>query len=534
MDSSPRSALPGSRSDGAPRAAPSSGLSLRHLEKHYGGVRALVDGCVEASRGEVHGVLGENGAGKSTLIRLLSGVVARTGGDVILEGHTLTLDSPRQAIDAGIRTVFQESSLIPALTVAENMFFDRLPIGWHRRLKWRELLNRYASAMKALGARWLEPSARVEALSVGDRQLLEVAKALVALPKVLILDEATSALSLADAQWVLKHARRVADEGGIVLFVSHRMQEVRSVADRLTVLRGGSTVFTANADDSLSEDDLIEAMLGRRLARLYPKRQMSPAHDVVLEARALVVSDKLGPLDLQLRAGEILGVTALPGQGQRELLMALAGDCRHAGTIALRGKPYTPRLPLAAQKLGVFMVPEDRQHEGLFLSHSVTFNVTSSIIGRAATSFGVLDSRREAALAGDGSRRVGLDPTRLPHQVSTLSGGNQQKALFARALLGDPMVLILFDSTRGVDVGTKADLYELVAKLADDGMAFIFYSTDFTETLHVCDRILVLYDGRIAGIGQADEWTEEMLLRAASGQSVTLGGTQPQSSGRMH
>jgi ribose transport system ATP-binding protein len=524
MGSPPYSATNRAAGDDMARITAEGGLSLRHLEKHYGGVRALVDGCIEAARGEVHGVLGENGAGKSTLIRLLSGVVVRSGGEIVLDGETLKLDSPADALRAGIRTVFQESSLIPALTVAENMFFDRLPIGWHRRLQWRVLLDRYAEAMKELGARWLDPMAKISKLSVADRQLLEVAKALAALPRVLILDEATSALSLADAQWVLQQTRRIADAGGVVLFVSHRMQEVKSIADRLTVLRAGSTVFTAKTDEQVSEDDLIEAMLGRRLARLYPKRRKEPRAEVLLEAQGLTVGSTLGPLDLRLRAGEILGVTALPGQGQRELLMSIAGDTSHGGTITLAGKPYAPRLPQAAQKLGVFMVPEDRQGEGLFLSHNVRFNVTSSIIGNLSKKLGVLDLRREGELARSGALRVGLDPGRLPNQVSNLSGGNQQKAIFARALLGDPKVFILFDSTRGVDVGTKADIYELVTNLADEGMAFIFYSTDFTETLHVCDRIVVLYEGRIVGMASANQWSEETLLRAASGQPVNVGG----------
>jgi ribose transport system ATP-binding protein len=502
------------------------GLSLRHLEKSFGGVRALADGSIEARRGEVHGILGENGAGKSTLIRVLSGVISRDGGEIVLDGGSLKLGSPAEALRAGIRTVFQESSLIPALTVAENMLFDRLPIGWHRRLRMRALRSRYAAIMKELGVRWLDPSAKVATLSVADRQLLEVAKAIAASPRVLILDEATSALSLADAEWVLRQARGIANAGCVVLFVSHRLQEVKAIADRVTVLRSGRTVFAAKADETVSEDDLIEAMLGRRLARLYPKRQGGTHSGTLLRVDGLYVGSKLGPVDFMLGAGEILGLTALPGQGQRELLMSLSGDLRYEGTIVLAGQRYAPRSPSDAQKRGIFMVPEDRQIEALFLRHSVQFNVTCSVLPALTRGLGILDPRREREIARSGAMRVGLDPQRLQNQVATLSGGNQQKTIFARALLGEPKIFILFDSTRGVDVGTKADIYKLVTHLADEGMGVIFYSTDFTETLHVCDRIMVLHEGRIIGVAPAGAWDEERLLRSASGQPPAGTGTR--------
>ncbi len=503
------------------------GLSLRHLEKNFGGVRALADGSIKARRGEVHGILGENGAGKSTLIRVLSGVISRDGGEVILDGASLRLGSPAEALRAGIRTVFQESSLIPALTVAENVFFDRLPIGWHRRLRIRALHRLYASLMVALGARWLDPSVKVAALSVADRQLLEVAKAIGASPNVLILDEATSALSLADAEWVLHQVRRIADAGSVVLFVSHRLQEVKAIADRVTVLRSGRTVLEAKLDETISEDDLIEAMLGRRLARLYPKRQGVTHSGTLLRVDGLRAGTKLGPVDFMLKAGEILGLTALPGQGQRELLMSLSGDLRFNGGITLAGRRYAPRSPAEAQKHGVFMVPEDRQSEALFLRHSVQFNVTCSVLPVLTRGLGILDLRRERAVALSGANRVGLDSQRLVNPVATLSGGNQQKTIFARALLGQPRIFILFDSTRGVDVGTKADIYRLVTHLADKGVGVIFYSTDFTETLHVCDRIMVLHEGHIVGIAPAEAWNEETLLRYASGQPLARTGIRP-------
>jgi ABC-type sugar transport system ATPase subunit len=400
------------------------------------------------------------------------------------------------------------------------VLFGALPLGWHGRVKGRELRRRFYETMNTLGVRPFDPAVKVRELSLDDRQLLQAVKAVGSRPHVLILDEATAALTPADTNWVLRQARSLADGGAVVLMVSHRMHEMRKFADSLTVLRGGSTVLGPTGADT-PEDDLITAMLGYRLAQLYPRRTGKAGDDVMLALEGVTVGPRVGPLDLQVHQGEILGIFSLPGQGQRELLLALSGDRRFGGTVTLGGKAYAPRSPAEAHKLGVLLVPEDRAVEALFLGHTTQRNVTISALQDMRGPGRLIDGARELKNAVRGAEQVGLAPNRLPHLISTLSGGNQQKAIFARVLLERPRVLVLFDSTRGVDVGTKAEIYQLVASLADAGVTVIFYSSDIAETTNFCDKIAVLNEGRIAGILDRRDATEEELLRLA------LGGAPP-------
>jgi ribose transport system ATP-binding protein len=505
---------------GGARGVTQDGLSLRHLQKQFAGVKALIDGCLEARRGEIHGLLGENGAGKSTLIRLLAGVIRRDGGEMWLDSRPLVVGSPLDAVGQGVATVFQESSLIPDLTVEENLLFGAFPLGWHRRIKARELRRLFYETMNRLGVRPFDPGVKVRELSLDDRQLLQAVKAVSSQPNVLILDEATAALTPADTSWVLRQARSLADGGAVVIMVSHRMHEMRKFADRLTVLRGGNTVLGPTGADT-PEEDLITAMLGYRLAQLYPRRKGRAEDNVMVSIEGLTVGPRVGPLDLQVYKGEILGIFALPGQGQRQLLLALSGDRRFGGAVTLDGKVYAPRSPAEANRLGVLLVPEDRAVEALFLGHTTQRNVTISALRDMRGPGRLIDGARELKKAVRVANEVGLAPSRLPHLISTLSGGNQQKSIFARVLLEDPRVLVLFDSTRGVDVGTKAEIYQLVASLADTGVTVLFYSSDIAETTNFCDRIAVLHEGRIAGVLARGGATEEELLRLA------LGGAEP-------
>ncbi|MDR2567151.1 MAG: sugar ABC transporter ATP-binding protein [Bifidobacteriaceae bacterium] len=493
------------------------------MTKRYGGVHALVDGTLTAHRGEVHGILGENGAGKSTLVRVLAGVIRPNSGEVTLDGRTLRLGSTRQARASGVATVFQESSLVPALTVEENLLFGEWPRGWHRRIRRRAMRRHVLDIMTGLGGRRLAPKTQVGDLSLEDRQLLEVMKALSAQADVLILDEATAALTPEDASWVLAQARQAAAGGAIVLLVSHRMAEIRAACDRVTVLRSGSTVLSSPISE-VSDDELITAMLGHRLEELYPQRNSEPGRQIVLRAEGLTVYGECGPLDFTMRQGEILGVFALPGQGQRGLLMSLCGALRHTGTLEFDGVRYRPRSPADGQRVGIYLVPEDRAREALFLGHTSQENITLSHL--TADRLGMfIDSGKERAKATGTALAVGFDPKRLPDAVLTLSGGNQQKVVFGRAIMGNPKMLVLYDSTRGVDVGTKADVYRLISDLADNGVSVVFYSSDVAETVHVCDRILVMDGGRIVGETLHGQTDEEEILRLAVGG--TLKGALP-------
>jgi ribose transport system ATP-binding protein len=495
---------------------PTPGLMITDMYKRYGAVRVLEAVALRAAAGEVHAVLGENGAGKSTLMRILAGVVSADAGQVSLDGEAVSLKGPRAAARAGIRMVFQELSTIPQMTVAENLLYGRertvlgLVRSRDRRRAARDLLERFDLER-------IDPSARVFELGLGDRQLLEVVKALRDRPRVLILDEATSALSTTDSRWVLEQGRRAARDGAVVLMVTHRLAEVREFGDRITVLRSGTDVLSGSPEQ-IDDDALISAMLGRRVERLYPERRAPGTHEA-LRIEGLVAIGLPGPVDLGAHEGEILGIGGLQGQGQRQLLMALAGATpRTNGQVTLNGHGYAPGSPAQALRQRVAYVPEDRQREGLFLAQSVRNNITAATLGEFVR-HGLIDRRLETEAARGAAQTVGVDPGRLASRVSTMSGGNQQKVVLAKAILERPALLLLHDCTRGVDVGTKADIFTLMAELAGEGTTILFYSSDLSELVHMCHRVAVLVEGGLAGIIDQDELSEDAILRLAVGQA---------------
>ncbi|MGI5127985.1 sugar ABC transporter ATP-binding protein [Pseudonocardia sp. CA-107938] len=484
------------------------------MTKAYGNNPVLNGVDLTVRPGSVHALLGENGAGKSTLIKILGGVTAADAGDVVLAGRRMPLGSVTAAQRCGVRVVFQELSTIAHLTVAENLLYRAEP---HRfgLVDARRLRRRAQELLEQFGMTRLDPARRVTDLDLAERQLLEVVKALAAHPRVLILDEATSALSSTDSDWVLDQGRRAAARGAAVLLITHRLGEVRDTADRLTVLRSGRNVLEGSPGE-LDDDTVITEMLGRRVERLFPARQ-APTADIVVEVRGGSSGDRLGPLDFTVRAGEVLGLGGLQGQGQGEVLRALAGAARWtAGEVTVRGRPHHPRTPAEAIAAGITYVPEDRQREGLLLSRTVLVNSSLGSLW-ALVRHGLLDRRRERSRAAQVSAQTGVPPDKLTAPVSALSGGNQQKVVLARALYREPAVLLLHDCTRGVDVGTKAEIFRLVSELAAQGTSVVFFSSDLGELAHFCDRVVVMAEGRVRGCldAQRGELSEEAILRLA-------------------
>ncbi|MBA3518742.1 MAG: sugar ABC transporter ATP-binding protein, partial [Rhizobiales bacterium] len=362
------------------------------------------------------------------------------------------------------------------------------------------------------------PNVEVRRLTLAERQIVEVAKALARDPSTLILDEATSALPPRETEWLLRLARDLAASGMLVVFISHRIAEVRQVSDRLTIFRNGRTV-AAHETAAVSDDEIIAAMLGRQLDRLYPERTRTVTERVALRARGLSAGHRLSGIDLDLREGEILGIAGLQGHGQRELFQALFGVARPRGEIEVWGKPAEMRGPRhALGRLGIAMVPEDRRNQGLLLSKSVRENLTLSVIPRFSR-FGLLNAARERALVDEmmGFLRIKAG---TPEQLAgTLSGGNQQKVIFGKMLLTQARILLLYDPTRGVDVGTKGEIFQLMRDLAGKGYAILFYSSDLAELVHVADRVAVMRNGRVAATLDGEAVSEQRILRAAMFES---------------
>ncbi|HTW28410.1 MAG TPA: sugar ABC transporter ATP-binding protein [Acetobacteraceae bacterium] len=490
-------------------------LHVSGLTKRYGGIVALAGVDFSARAGEVHALLGENGAGKSTLIQILAGAVRHDGGSIRLDGEAYAPANPDAARARGIAAVFQELSLVPDLTVEENVWFRRENLSRLGTIRTRRMRERTLALFARYGFPPLAPDRPVRRLTLAERQIVEIAKGLASDPRILILDEATSTLPAREADWVLGLTRRLAEEGRLVTFISHRMGEVRHIADRLTIFRNGMTV-AAHAANAVSDDVIVSEMLGRKLARLYPVRTATATDRIALKVEALSAGKRVRAASFGLREGEVLGVGGLQGHGQRELFQALFGTTRARGGIEIWGRPVaigTPRQALTGRD-GLALVPEDRRGQGLLLSKSVRENLTIAVIRRFAA-WGLLSRAAEAALVQEMVDFLRIKTATPEQPAGTLSGGNQQKVIFGKMLLTEARILLLYDPTRGVDVGTKGEIFQLMRDLAAKGYAILFYSSDLPELVHVADRVLVMRNGEIAATLEGAANSEEGILRAA-------------------
>jgi ribose transport system ATP-binding protein len=486
---------------------------MLEIVKSYGGVRALRGASLQGSFGEVHGLVGENGAGKSTLVKVLSGAVVPDGGTVVLNGRQLRFSSPRHAAESGIGTVFQELSLIPDLSIAANLFYGREPQVRLGRVGQRALVDAARGALAGYGLHYADLRRPVRSLRLSERQVLEIVKTLLWRPRVLLLDEATSALLPQQVDWLFQAVRQFARDGGLVLFISHRLAEVEAICDRITVFRNGVDVGTRSAK-GVDEAQLVEMMLGRSVQRVYPPRQSPVGERVVCRVKGLSSPPALHGVDLEVRAGEIVGVAGLDGQGQAELFLALFGARASRGDVDLEGRHLHGVVP-ARLRAGVGLVPEDRAKDGLCLSMTIRDNLVLSSLHEVSR-LGFLRRARMRDLIVREQRRLAIKFSDSSQQVASLSGGNQQKVLLGRVLACSPRLLLMFDATRGVDVGTKSEIYGLMRTECDNGVGIIFYSSDVAELVNMADRIIVLHDGAVHRRLQAPV-TEEQVVAAVVG-----------------
>jgi ribose transport system ATP-binding protein len=491
------------------------------VSRSFGGVRALSRGTLAARFGEVHALVGENGAGKSTLIKIIGGVIKPDSGTVRIDGQEVTFSGAADARILGVGTVFQELTLFPWMTVAENLFIGAEPRGATGLIKRRLLVSRAREVFARFDVRGIDPRALAGSLPLMQRQVLEIVCAFLREPRILLLDEPTSALAESEVEWLFGLIRRARDDGACVLFTSHRWAEVSSLADQVTILRNGEHVATRPRFD---ESEAVTLMTGRTIDRMYPEKPAPIAGAEIAFRSEDLSDDVLEGISFELRRGEILGVGGLAGQGQPELFMSLFGARRPSrGELYVGDRRVRLRSPADALKHGIAVafVPEDRKTEGLMLPMSVRDNLSLAILGRVSR-FGVIQRRLERPLVGSVIDRLQIKTRDASFQeVGTLSGGNQQKVLIGRWLLTEPDVLLLFDITRGVDVGTKHDIYELVVKLAAEGKALLYYSSETEEIARLCHRVLVMREGRIVSELSGEDATAESIVGASLSENIS-------------
>jgi ribose transport system ATP-binding protein len=489
------------------------------LHKAYSGAVALAGVDCAFHAGRVHGILGENGAGKSTLIKILAGVTAPDRGTLELRGERVTFSDPIAAQHAGIGAVFQELSHVPDLTVAENIALAGATTLKRPFRRPRVLRQHVEELFERLHVHDIPCDRLISDLSLAQRQRVEIVKVVAKAPRVLILDEATSALQKADVEWLGAMVRQFAHAGVAVIAISHRLREIRDWCTEVTILRNGELVRTVALSD-VDDSALVQDMLGRRPDRMFPKRRPQPLGEVVFDLEDFGPAESSHRTTLTLRQGEILGLGGLEGQGQAGLLMALAGGTASAGKLTVRDRPRRFRSPRDGLRDGVAFVPADRSGQGLLMTKSITTNIALGALAQHVR-WRIVRPRDERNTAQRALEQFRIRAVSVDQVVGSLSGGNQQKVLLAKVLATGARVLLLHDPTRGVDVGTKAEIFQLMADLADDGFAFVFYSSDADELIHMCDRIAIMSRGEIVSMLPTAGLTESEVIGASVG-----GGTR--------
>ncbi|NCD34673.1 MAG: sugar ABC transporter ATP-binding protein [Spartobacteria bacterium] len=487
-------------------------VQMKGVVKTFGGVHALKNVNLSIERGSIHALVGENGAGKSTLMKILSGVYQKDAGDVLINNKVVHISNPKQASHYGIGIIHQEFALAPDMSVAENIFMDDLKQG-HLFINWKQLNSRTADILSQFKLN-ISPTCQVGKLSVAYQQIIEITKALAKKAKILILDEPTAVLAGPEIDILFNNLFRLRDEGVTIIYISHRLEEIFRIADKITVLKDGQTICDMDPG-KITQDDIIQAMVGRKLAALFPKVN-PPTDEEVLKVSHLSRYGVLRDISLTLHKGEILGLAGLVGSGRTELARCIFGiDHYDRGDIERNGEKIRITSPMDAIRHHLSMVPESRKEQGAVLPMSIAANMTMASRSKVTWPGGIIKHGKERQSAAELGQQLHLKMGSVNHPVDSLSGGNQQKVVVAKWLHTEGDVIILDEPTRGVDVGAKAEIYQIIADLAHKGYALLVISSEMTELIGLSHRIMVMSDGHIAGELSGSEISEERIMRLA-------------------
>jgi rhamnose transport system ATP-binding protein len=500
------------------QVSPTAVLQLTDVSKSFGPVVALRSGSLDVHAGSIHALVGENGAGKSTLVKIVAGVYRRDAGTFLLDGEPADFGSTAESKTAGVAVIYQEPTLFPDLSVTENIFMGRQILGRGRRIDKAAMYAEADRLFKGLGVH-IDPRRPALGLSIADQQVVEIAKAISLEAKVLIMDEPTAALSGVEVERLFAVARRLRDEGRAIVFISHRFDEVFELCDTVTVMRDGAYITTRPTVGS-DVSEIVKLMVGREVADLFPK-QDAEIGDVVLEVEGLTRAGVFHDVSFTVRRGEIVGLAGLVGAGRSEIARAVFGvDPYDAGTVTVAGTRIPAHSPQAAIKAGMAFIPEDRRRQGLVTDASVAENM-AAVIRRNLTSAGLLTRARENRAVEPWAARLEVKTNALDAPAKTMSGGNQQKVVIAKWLATKPDLLIIDEPTRGIDVGTKAEVHGLLSELAGQGVAILMISSELPEVLGMADRVLVVCEGRLtADLPRTDATPERVMNAATAGQEM--------------
>lgn len=490
-------------------------ISMKHITKEFSGVKVLKDVNFNVYKGSVMALVGENGAGKSTLMKILTGVYLKTDGEIYLNDNEVNFINTLASQDAGIAFIHQELNLVKDLTIGENIFLGREPLSGRKRILWSELFENADYWLKKLGLNE-NPKTLVRDLSVGKQQLVEIAKALSLDAKIIIMDEPTGALTPAETSKLFDVINNLKNEGKSIVYISHRLQEIFEICDDVTVLRDGELIAEKSVKN-ITEDEIIEMMVGRKLSEQYPKIETKIGSEIFQVEH---LSNKyIKDISFSLNEGETLGVAGLMGSSRTELMRTIYGIYPYSGDILLHGKVIKIKSALDALNHGIAYVTEDRKANGIITEMDIKENITLSSLKKFEGALGLISKNKEEAVTNDYIEKLSIKATGTNQLLKYLSGGNQQKVSIAKNLITEPKILILDEPTRGVDVGARKEIYDLINKFKEEGMSIIVVSSDIPEILGICDRIMVMNEGKISGFLSQKEATQEAIMTLAVGMN---------------